>query len=110
MGIIPHNWISTKQNKFRGCAIGSCRTIINKQEGGTIYLTMYDSRLFILGPFNNICKQLGPTIITPAILLWLLLSQDTPHGLINEKNGLHNGYLLEKRIRMQPTAEYMQML
>ena len=85
MGITPHNRISTKHQKGRGCAPGGFRTIINKQEGGTLYQKTRDSWLFIPRPFGTICKQPDPTLITPTMFLWLLTDQDTTHDLINAK-------------------------
>ena len=85
MVIIPHNKISTKHQKHRGCAPKGCRTIINKWEGGMLYQNMCDSLLFITRPSSTICKQLGPSRITTTIILWLLPAQDTPHDIINTK-------------------------
>ena len=85
MGITPHDWISTENQKCRGRAPGSCRTIINKQEWETLYQTMRDSRLFVPGLFRTIFKQPVPTRITTAMHLWLVLVQGTPHHLSNAK-------------------------
>ena len=65
--------------------LGGCRTIINKLEGRTLYQNTRDSWLFIPRPLMNICKQPGPTGITPTMILWLLPAQDTSHDLINTK-------------------------
>ena len=85
MAITPHNWISTKHQKHRCCAPGFFRTIINKQEGVTLYQTICDSRLFIPRTFGAICKQPGPKIITTVMRLWILIAQYTPHGISNSK-------------------------
>ena len=85
MVITPHNWIYKKHQMRRVRAPGGCGTIINKQEGGTLYQATRDLRLFISRTFRTICKQPGPTRITAAMLLWILIDQDTPHDLINAK-------------------------
>ena len=63
----------------------SCRTILNKQEGGVLYQRTHDSRFSIPRPISNIYKQPGPTRITTSVLLWILLTQYTPHDIINAK-------------------------
>ena len=68
-----------------GRAPGVYRTIFNKKEGLTLYQTTCDLWLFIPSPFRTICKQLNPTRSTTSILLWLMISQDTQHYLINAK-------------------------
>ena len=96
MGITPHNWISTEYKKCRGSAPGSSRTIINKREWVTLYQTMHEPKQIIPRPLSNICKQRVTTRITTAILLWLLLAQDTPHDLINAKQMAYKTYIYQE--------------
>ena len=85
MGTTPHNLISSIHQKLRGHAPGGCRTIINKQEGGTLYQKTHDSWLFITRPLSNIYKQPGPMWINLTMLLWLLTAQYNTHVLSNTK-------------------------
>ena len=85
MGIAPHNRISTKHQKCRGRSPWGCRTIINKRGGGTLYQNMFNPWLLVLRTLRSFGKKLGPTGVTPTMLLWFLPAQDFTHDLCNVK-------------------------
>ena len=110
MGIAPHNIISTKHQKCRGCVPRGCRTIINKREGGTLYQKKRNPWLLIPRPLRTFGKQPGPTGVTKTMLLWFLPAQDSTHDLCNTKQMAKktNPYW-KKQTWTQPTTGYMQM-
>ena len=83
MGITPHNRISTRRQKFRGRVPRSCRTILNKLEGGTLYQKTRNPLMIIPRHLRNFGKQPGPTGVTPTNLLWFLPAQGSTHDLSN---------------------------
>ena len=86
MSIAPHNRISTKHQKCRGCSPRGCRTILNKREGVTLYQKTRNIWLLIPRPLRTFCKQPGPTGVTPTMILWFLPTQGSTNYLCNAKH------------------------
>ena len=84
-GHYPSQYNLYKTSKSRGCAPRGCRTIINKQEGVTLYQKTRNTRLLIPSPLRTFGKKTDPTGVTPTMLLWFLPAQNSIHDLWNTK-------------------------
>ena len=79
MVIAPNNWLIASHRKCGSCPAWGSITILNRQEGTTLYQKTCNPQLLFPVTFRTICEQPSTEGHPPTIFLRILPTKDTTH-------------------------------
>ena len=83
MSVAHHNGLNPSHKKYRSRTAWGSRTLINKREKRALHQKMRHPQLLLPGIHRTICKNPGTEVHPPAMFIYIMTPQDSPHDWIH---------------------------